>query len=177
MDGRLKRRIVGALRARMPDAGLNLVRDPRSRCKWKLPTILRAVLVGICAGCTRLTDVEHLTDNLSPAVRKALHLHRRLPDTTARDLLVALKPDELRESLARQVRQAHRSKALEPDGLPWGVLAIDGRSTAIKAWDEHYAQRQRSSSGGVCGLVRTMTATARHLRDLRNRREACATIA
>lgn len=45
-------------------------------------------------------------------------------------------------------------------GLPFGQLAIDGKATAIDAWDDRYGQRQRHSAGaGAHGLVRTLTAS------------------
>ena len=52
MEGRSLRRIAGLLKARMPEAGLELVSDPRrGRSKWSLDALLRAVLVGLMAGC------------------------------------------------------------------------------------------------------------------------------
>jgi hypothetical protein len=39
-------------------------------------------------------------------------------------------------------------------------VAIDGKTTAIGAWDDDHAQRQRHSSGpGASGLVRTLTSS------------------
>jgi hypothetical protein len=36
---------------------------------------------------------------------------------------------------------------LRPERLPLGVVAIDGKSTAIEAWDNKYAQRHRDAYG------------------------------
>lgn len=160
---RLTRRLIGALRARLPDLGLEHVQDPRRRlesARWSLPHVLRATLVGLVAGCRSLADLESFTSATSRAARKALGLRGRLPDTTTRDLLVRLEPSDLRAARVNQVRQAHRRKALEPDGLPFGVVSMDGKATAIDAWDDAYAQRQRhgGSATGTCGLVRTITS-------------------
>jgi hypothetical protein len=44
-------------------------------------------------------------------------------------------------------------------GLPFGQVSIDGKATAIGAWDEHYSQRQpHSSAPGASGIARTLTA-------------------
>ncbi len=103
-----------------------------------------------------------MTEEMSPAARRLLGIRRRLPDTTQRDLLVRLSPDGLRGCLRRQAKQAHRRRALRPDGLPFGVVAMDGKHTAITAWDEQYSQRQSKGEGGIGGahgIVRTFTCT------------------
>jgi hypothetical protein len=122
--------------------------------------MLHTVTAGIMAGCQSLAAVEHLSDEMSLPMRRLLHLPRRLPDTTLRDTLVCLDPQELRRPLQRQAKAAHRRKALEPFGLPCGVVAMDGKGTAATAWDDEYAQRQPHSVGlGASGIVRTMTCT------------------
>ena len=57
-----------------------------------------------------------------------------------------------------QVKAAHRRKALTPDGLPFGVLAMDGKSVTTDSWDGKYGQRHRHSEDQeAVGLIRTMT--------------------
>jgi hypothetical protein len=147
--------MMGQLRARVPDPQLGLVQDPRKkRGRWKLEAVLSTLLVGMVAGAKSLSDVEDLTTEMSLASRRALRIPRRLPDTTARDLLVRIIPQQLRRALQRQVRRAHRRGALQPDGLPWGVLSLDGRGTAIDEWHPLYSQQQ-----GKRGILRTITAT------------------
>jgi len=161
-DGRLTRRVAGALGARLPELQLQEVPDPRHARgrKWSLATMLRATTAGIMAGCQSLAEVEHLTDEMSLPMRRQLGLARRLPDTTLRDLVVAVDPQELRRPLWRQAKAAQRRKALEPFGLPFGVVAMDGKGTAATTWDDEYAQRQPHSVGlGASGIVRTMTCT------------------
>ncbi len=43
-------------------------------------------------GATNLADVERLSGQLSPAMRKQLGIPRRIPDTTLRDVLCQLDP-------------------------------------------------------------------------------------
>jgi hypothetical protein len=156
MKKRLVRRTIGWLRARLPDARLDRVQDPRRRHgrRWRLGALLQVVLVGVVAGCRSLAELEALTAEMSPATRRALGARGRLPDTTGRDVLICLDPQELRRALRRQVRSAHRRHALEPTRLPWGVVSMDGKATAIRSWDDCYAQRQ-----GSRGIVRTITST------------------
>ena len=97
---------------------------------------------------------------MSPAVRRQLGIRRRVADTTMRDALVKVVPAKLRRSLHAQTKAAHRRKALEPDGLPFGVAAMDGKGSTATAWDRKYAQKQTHSAGlGAVGLVRTATCS------------------
>jgi hypothetical protein len=159
-DTRLKRRIVGALTKRLREARLDQVedpRDPRGR-RWQLKTLLGAALLGLVAGCRSLLQVEALTEDLSPATRQRFGLTRRLPDTTLHNLLWQLQPQQVLPVLHRVVRAAHRRRALRPDDLPFGVVSLDGKSTALPACDDYYAQRQSQHQGQCLGLVRTISA-------------------
>jgi hypothetical protein len=160
-EARLTRRMIGVLAARLPEARLDQVKDPRGLRgrRWALPILLRAVLVAMVAGCKSLALAEALTAEMSVPLRKRLGIARRIADTTMRDVLCALDPEELRGPLHALVRAAHRRKALEPEKLPFGVVALDGKSTAIPSCDDEYAQRQSLGEGGVIGVVRTMTCT------------------
>jgi len=159
-DTRLKRRIVGALSKRLREAQLDQVEDPRDRRgrRWQLTTLLGAALLGLVAGCGSLLQVEALTEDLSPATRQCFGLTRRLSDTTLHNLLWQLQPQQLLPVLHRVVRAAHRRRALVPDELPFGVVSLDGKSTAVPACDEYYAQRQSQHEGQCLGLVRTISA-------------------
>ena len=48
------------------------------------------------SGCRSLRGVEQLSDVLTPPVRSWLGIARRVPDTTLRDALCSLEPEELR---------------------------------------------------------------------------------
>lgn len=146
------RRYAGALVSGLGPLELRQVADPRRWYEWPQWQLLTAGLLGLLAGCNSLREMERLTAELSPAVRPKLRVFRRVPDTTLRDLLMALDLDELRGLLWRQTRAAHRRKQLRPEGLPLGVVAIDGKHTATRHPDELYAQRQ-----GEQAVVRTLT--------------------
>lgn len=161
MDGRLKRRTAGALKAGLGKLRQVRLADPRSRQnrRWGLWQLLNAALVGLCAGMHGLSEVEQLTGELSSAMRKMLGLGRRVPDTTLRDVLVRLQPNVLRSLLWHQVRCAHRQKALKPVELPFGIAGVDGKCSALNSWGCGYAQRQvhGGSARGASGLLRTYT--------------------
>lgn len=152
--------MAGFLAARLPEAGLDQAADGRrGRTKWRLSQLLTAVLVGLMSGCKSLRELEQLTELLSPAVRRRLKLGGRLPDTTVRDALCELSLDELRACLQRVVKAAWRRKGLEPRGLPFGVVALDGKSTAVPYWDDTHVQKHQPEVGQPYGLARTVTCT------------------
>jgi hypothetical protein len=161
-DARLTRRVAGAVTTRLDELKLEEVEDPRHEHgrRWSLATLLRTIIVGLVAGMKSLAQVEHLTNELSAAARRLLRIVRRVPDTTVRELACKLEPKQLRGRLHRQAKLGFRRKALEPYGLPFGVIAMDGKGTAATAWDDQYAQRQPHSVGlGASGIVRTMSCT------------------
>lgn len=161
-EARMQRRTAKMLGKRMDEAALDGVADPRGRRgrRWKLGAVLRALVVGLAAGCKSLQEVEELTARMSGSMRRRLGVMRRLPDTTARDLLCRLLPTEVRQALHRLVRKAHRRKALAPVGLPFGMAAMDGKCTAVEGCDDLYAQRQpRAEGDGETSVVRTTTCT------------------
>jgi hypothetical protein len=120
--------------------------------------LLTARLFGLISGQKSLAETEALTAELPRPLRRRFDLRRRVPDTTTRDTLVRLSPQGLRRALHYQVRAAHRRKAVLPDGLPFGVLALDGKSTALPCFDGEYAQQQSEASGPPRGAVAALTA-------------------
>ena len=161
-DARMPRRLLGMLRARLPELGLDQLEDPRSSQgqRWRLAPLLRAVLTGLLAGAHSLAETEWVTETLSSAARRTLGIKRRVPDTTLRDLLCLLPQRAMRQSLHAMVRAAHRRHALEPNGLPFGVVAMDGKATALPSCDDYFAQRQSQNEGRLLvGLLRTMSCS------------------
>lgn len=157
---RLTRRIVGLLSARLPDLELQKLpdhRDPRW-VSWPLVTVLRALITCLAASCTGLREAEELTEQMSPIMRRKLGIRGRIPDTTMRTIAAGLEPDEVRQHIHKQIRAAARRKALAPDGLPFNVAMLDGKSTALPSCDDHFAQRQ-SNDSRLIGLLRTMTCS------------------
>src|SRR5690606_24553924 len=60
----------------------------------------------------------------------------------------------------RLVRQAQRRKSLSPQRLPFGMVAMDGKATAIEGCDDLYAQRQPQAEGaGQTSVVRTVSCS------------------
>jgi hypothetical protein len=167
------RRMAGILAVRLPEARLAEVADPRTTSDWPLETLLRTALVGLLAGCKSFAETEKLTAEMSRSMARMLHIPRRVPDTTMRDVAVRLDPTELRKGIHAQIHAAHRRKALVPVGLPFGVCAIDGKTTALPDWDEArtqrpdwddwneaYGQQQSHSEGdGSSRMVRTLTCS------------------
>jgi hypothetical protein len=155
---RMIRRMAGVLKARLPEVGLDQVREPRKPQgkRWDLGPILKVCLAGIMVGSKSLLDVESFSKEMSLTMSRLLGAGRRLPDTTARTVLVQVRPSEVRARIRKQIKSAWRRKALSPEKLPFGVVAIDGKSTAIDAWDYKYFQRHKNAYGtGFCGLLRT----------------------
>lgn len=158
-EARLTRRIAGLLSARIAELRLRRVADPRrGAVSWSIERLLVPVLVGLISGAKSLADVERLTTNMSTACARMLGIHKRVPDTTMRDLLVQIDVDALRPLIRRLCRRAIRSKSLAPVGLPFGVVSMDGRSTATKHSDEHFAQANHQGGEVHHLLVRTITS-------------------
>jgi hypothetical protein len=152
--------MAGLLRARLPELDLEGVPDPRAReGRWSLAQILRATLVGLMAGCRSLSETEELTERLSMTARRMLRLPRRLADTTMRDALCKVPLDGLRAVLHRTVRAAWRRKALDPEYLPFQVVALDGKATALPTLNHPLVQNHVEGQAVPFGLVRTVTCS------------------
>ena len=154
------RRLAGMLAARLPDARLGDVKDPRRRQgrRWKLGALLGCVVAGICAGAKSLAQLENMTAEMGRATKRLLGVSCRVPDTTLRDLLCMMEPQPIRGALYGFIRSAHRRKALEPERLPFGIVTLDGKVTAITGCDDFYAQRQSQKQGEkFTALLRTVT--------------------
>jgi predicted transposase YbfD/YdcC len=133
--------------------------DPRSRRgrRWPLLALLTAVLAGLVSGRKDLREVEAMTAELSNAARRWLKIPRRIADTTLRELLCKLGVAELRLCLHSMIMAAHRRKALKPHDLPFGVLALDGKETALTCEPGPIAQKQQENT--KLSIVRTVTCT------------------
>lgn len=160
-QGKRLRRMFGFFRARLPELRLRDVRDPRSRRgrKWRIEQLLSTVLCGMMAGCKSLAKLESLGDWLSLEVRQRLRLPEKIADTTCRDALCRLNVESVRQVLHRAVRAARRRKALQVIGLPFHMVALDGKATALPNGTGPYAQWHRPEEGKPYALLRTTTAT------------------
>lgn len=156
--------MAGFLKSRFTNLRFDRVQDPRraASTKWSLATLLMALLVGIAASRRSLRGVELLTDgSLTGAIKSMLGLHKRIPDTTLRDLLCKLSPESLRPLLHQMTREAQRRKALRPVGLPFGVVALDGKVSAVgRVVDKDDLGQRTTVKDGQSPrtLIRTLTA-------------------
>jgi hypothetical protein len=156
----MRRRIIGAFSKRLDEVGFEKVdddRDPRGK-RWPLVTVLRTIVLAIMTGAQSLADLEALTAHLSAVMRSRFHVPRRLPDTTARDILCGLEPEALIPQLHQVIRRASRRKAIAHDGLPFGVASLDGKNTTLPSVDDWFAQRQTQDESRPIGVVRTINA-------------------
>jgi len=132
--------------------------DPRHRRgrRWAAPAMLRTLMLGLLAGVRSLLELEALSEDhfLSPL----LNLPRRLPDTTLYQFIRKLDPKPLREKLVAQVRFHYRRKRFLPQGLPCGVLAIDGKCIGVLSHDAHGQAQPQSRNQPVRFLLRTLRA-------------------
>jgi hypothetical protein len=152
--------MAGLLSARLADLQLDEMEDHRSKQgrRWGLPPLISMVLAGMMAGCKSLAQVEDLSEDMALPMRRKLGLKGRTPDTTLRDTLVTASPDSVRTRLHLQVKAARRRGALEPSGLPFNVMHMDGKGTPLPSWDDEYAQRQTyNDKKGAYGLLRTIS--------------------
>lgn len=160
-DRRTRRRIVGAFGKRLDEISFEQVRDdrdPRGK-RWPLGTVLRTVVLSMLAGSKSFAELETFTTELSKAMRRRFLVLRRLPDTTAREIICGLKPNQIVPLLHQVVRAAIRRKAIDHEGLPFGVVSLDGKTCSLPAVDDYYAQRHQRDDGTLTGRVRTVTAT------------------
>jgi predicted transposase YbfD/YdcC len=122
--------IVRYLSKRENALGFARVADPRA-CRgrrWSLRSLLTATFISMVAQEHSLRGVERLTRDLS-GCRRRLGIPRRVPDSTLAHLIARLDDEAgLRQVLVEDVKRAHRRKALQPVGVPIGVVAIDGKT-------------------------------------------------
>lgn len=135
-DIKLSRRLAGCTNKRLGELDFACVEDGRQGvCKWPMSTILKQVLVGMMAGKKGLTEIEENFSGISLFMRRVLGFFRRIPDTTMRDALLKVGLDSLRKVLHQTVYLAMRRKAIEAVGLPFHVVALDGKKTTTRIGD------------------------------------------
>lgn len=97
--------------------------DPRQRNgrRWSFRYLVDLLLTGALVQAPSLREVERLSEAIGV----------RVPDSTLAYTLERLDPRPLRAELRARIRQMLRSKVLQPDGLPFGVCAIDGKTSWV----------------------------------------------
>lgn len=98
------------------------VRDPRrKKPKYRLADVWRTAVVTLCTLTQSVREATRFAkDHVGPMVCG-------IGRTALADVLSRLDPEEVVGVLHQQVHTEHRRKALQPQGLPVGVLAFDGR--------------------------------------------------
>lgn len=156
---RVTRRTAGLLAARLPQLRLQKLAEPRQgTVKWRLETLVTAALVGMLCGSNGLADVEDLTTRMSRSVRRLLGIRGRVPDTTMRELLVQLDPEELRIVVYREMHQAMQRKAIrQVENLPIRAASMDGKGSSTWLFDEPDAAVKYGQLQDGRSVVRTIT--------------------
>lgn len=99
------------------------VTDPRrKRPKYRLADVWKTAVVTLCAMMKSVRAATQFTNDHEG--RLVCGIGR----TALSDVLARLDPKEVVGVLHQQVHAEHRRKALQPRGLPVGVLAFDGRT-------------------------------------------------
>lgn len=115
-----------------------IFKDPRGKTgRWSIGDILTPVMKGMLGGARNLRQLELLTSLGG----------RRLPDTTAWDVLVKLDATPLNEEIARGVKEAARSHELDTKELPFYLVAIDGKSVSVNTRAVNSQSVNRSQKG------------------------------
>jgi hypothetical protein len=151
---------VAVLR-RLRDAGLDQLPDRRALRgrRFEQVGLMMALALGCAAALPSLRAVEAMTASLLASWRRKSSIRGRISDTKLRDALMSVEVDEARQCIHRQVKAEHRRGRLAPSRLPFGVVAVDGKSLGkLPSWDHPDVQRQHPESGHDYGLGRVHRA-------------------
>lgn len=99
------------------------LKDPR-RAKgkqWSFDLLLYLLFTGALLQCASLAELERISESIG----------ERLPDSTLAYTLERINPAPIRKVLRDGVRSMLRSKTLTPKTLPFGVIAIDGKTSWV----------------------------------------------
>jgi hypothetical protein len=171
LSNRTLRRTAGFISRFFADQLFAKISDPRSKRgrRWKSAVpLLKAVAVGLAAGCKGFLHVERLTKAMPPEVRRLLGIHRFTPDTTLRDFVCALNPDELCRVIWVVGYDALRRGALLSTGqFPFGMVSMDGKYPSVRDVGDNdnkptsrYLQvhHDQETAAPLHGLVRVITS-------------------
>jgi len=136
-------------------------RDPRGQ-RWPLGALLSSALVSLALLARSLRRAEQLSEDLAGSrLLRKLGIRRRVPDSTLGDALALVAPSQLLSQLHSQVRAEHRRKALRPERLPVGVIAIDGKTPAVleQAANPYFCQLQSGEHASERYVYRVLNAS------------------
>lgn len=171
LSNRTLRRTAGFISRFFADQLFARISDPRSKRgrRWKSAVpLLKTIAVGLAAGCKGFLDVERLTKAMPPEVRRLVGIHKFTPDTTLRDFVCALNPDELCRLIWVVGHDASRRGALHSTGqFPFGMVSMDGKYPSVRDVGDNdkkptsrYLQvhHDAESAAALHGLVRVITS-------------------
>ena len=151
------RRIPKRLRRFLSNLGLldvvvAALTDPRHRKgrHWPFRYLVEILLTGALVQAPSLAEVERLSEQVG----------LRIPDSSLSFTLARIDPAPLRGVLRQYVRRMIRAKTLRPERLPFGVLAIDGKTswTGAHAGD---VEAQRQGNAFTLRWMRAVLTSAR----------------
>lgn len=118
-------------------------RHPKGR-RWSFNYIIELLFTGALVQCPSLAEVERISEQMG----------LRVPDSTLAYTLTRLDPAPLRPVLRKVVRDMLRAKTLRPERLPFGVVAIDGKTS----WTGAHAGDVEAQHQDACWNLRWMRA-------------------
>lgn len=124
---------------RLDAMGLSQVRDPRC-APWvvhRLDALLKLIIVSIASAAGSSRGAERRAQQLREQRRRALGVEGEVADNTISTLLPNLDTYELRQANVELIKREKRRGNLEPiDGLPFHVVAIDGKAIMTYRWHD-----------------------------------------
>ena len=106
------------------------VKDPRRKrgVRHGHHGMLNVMVLAMASGAYTLRQVEDFAMDLSGVARRLLGVVKKVSDTALYRLLQRQQVAGFRATLLAQVKHLWRSKRLENDRFPLGVVAFDGKS-------------------------------------------------
>lgn len=111
------------------------VRDPReqkNKRSQSLEGILRLFVTGFACGKLVLRDLEALSEDMPPRIRRRLGLRKQVSDTTQWEILSSISTAGFAEVLGSQLRRGIDSKAIINDRFAGGVASYDGKGAGSR---------------------------------------------
>lgn len=161
------RRTAGFVASYFSDKFLENAKSADGRSKqgrrWKNPIpLIKAVMLGLAAGCKGLLEVEELTSKMFKPVRVLVKIPKRIADTTLRNFLCKLDINILCDLLYIVGYDAWRRKAIRMlAGFPFHVMSLDGKYPSISDTGDYENLQVRHDKEGnaAYSLLRTITST------------------
>ena len=156
---RTQRFLAKMTRGKSPGWSYAKAPDPRQRAKVEHPmaAIMWSLELALLSNQPTLRDVEEMTASVGPWARRLVP--EPISDTTLDTEAQRLDAGYLLDQLVLRVRGFHRSKMLEPVGLPCGVATVDGKNLATLDHDADGTGHARSLDNEKWHLGKAEEAT------------------